>query len=162
MTPEIYSKNPRAFAILIAVIAAWSFYGCTKANATGDENLTASPSYSAPTARHRHQTRGDVIGGRPAGCPHRFCGCALSIKIFGAIKPKLNLAINWARYFPRTSPQPGAVAVRNGHVFQLIAPVNGSIWLVYDPNSGGGRIRIHQRSIASYVTVAPHARVAMR
>jgi len=96
----------------------------------------------------------NVIGGRPAGCPSRFCGCALSIRIFGAIKPRFNLAANWFS-FPRTRPAPDMVAVRRGHVFQLLSPVAGSTWTVWDPNSGGGRIRIHQRSIAGYAIVDP-------
>ena len=33
-----------------------------------------------------------VVGGRPPGCPHRYCGCGASICIFGKIIPSLNLA----------------------------------------------------------------------
>ena len=98
--------------------------------------------------------RGTVIGGRPAGCPHRFCGCALAIKVFGRIVPHLNLAANWLK-FPRTSPAPGMVAARRGHVFKLIAHIGGNDWQVWDANSGGGRIRIHKRSIAGYTIVNP-------
>lgn len=95
-----------------------------------------------------------VIGGRPAGCPHRFCGCALALKIFGRIVPKLNLAANWLG-FPRTAPAPGMVAARRGHVFQLLAHSGGSRWRVWDANSGHGRIRVHDRSIAGYAIVDP-------
>lgn len=95
-----------------------------------------------------------VIGGRPSGCPHRFCGCALAIKLFGRIVPHLNLASNWLK-FPRTAPAPGMVAARRGHVFKLLAHVGGSTWQVWDANSGRGRIRIHNRSIAGYVIVNP-------
>jgi hypothetical protein len=95
-----------------------------------------------------------VIGGRPAGCPHRFCGCALSLHIFGRIIPKLNLAANW-RTFPRAAPASGMVAARHGHVFKLVSHVGGSTWLVWDANSGRGRIRIHHRSIAGYAIVNP-------
>jgi hypothetical protein len=104
--------------------------------------------------------KAEVIGGRPAGCPHRFCGCALSLKIFGAIKPALNLAANWKRKFPKTHPAPGMVAARNGHVFQLVRQVKGTRWVVYDPNSGGGKIRIHERDIGRYTIVNPHVRMA--
>jgi hypothetical protein len=97
-----------------------------------------------------------VIGGRPSGCPSRFCGCALSLRIFGAIKPTLNLAANWFR-FPRARPAPEMVAARRGHVFQLVRHVGGNTWVVWDANSGGGKIRLHQRSIAGYVIVNPHS-----
>lgn len=96
-----------------------------------------------------------IIGGRPSGCPHRFCGCALSIHIFGRIIPTLNLAANWGA-FPRAAPSGGMVAVRRGHVFKLLAHVGGSTWKVWDANSGRGRIRIHNRSIAGHTIVNPH------
>jgi len=99
-----------------------------------------------------------VIGGRPAGCPHRFCGCALSLHLFGKIvtAPNLNQAVTWARVFPRTHAAPGMVAARSGHVFKLLAHVRGSVWRVWDANSGRGRIRIHDRSIVGYSIVNPH------
>lgn len=96
-----------------------------------------------------------VLGGRPAGCPSRFCGCGASIHLFGRIIPSLNLAANWLR-FPRASPAPGMVAARRGHVFVLKAHIAGNKWLVHDSNSGRGRTRIHPRSIAGYAIVNPH------
>jgi hypothetical protein len=107
--------------------------------------------YRTFIVRNRNAT---VIGSRPAGCPHRFCGCALAIKVFGRIVPHLNLAANWLK-FPRANPAPGMVAARRGHVFKLLAHVNGNVWQVWDANSGGGRIRIHHRSIAGYAIVNP-------
>jgi hypothetical protein len=98
-----------------------------------------------------------TIGGRPSGCPARFCGCALALKIFGRIVPTLNLAVNWVHKFQRTPPAPGMVAARHGHAFQLIAHVRGSTWRVWDANSGRGRIRIHDRSIAGYQIVNPRS-----
>ena len=98
-----------------------------------------------------------VIGARPAGCPSRYCGCGLSLKIFGKIRPELNLAWNWVKYFPRTSPAPGMAAARRGHVMGLLSHVGGNDWLVYDANSGGGLTRQHVRSIRGYVIVNPHA-----
>ncbi len=135
---------------------------------------TAAPVYSTelypgpgryvPRVRHATVHRGPstVIGGRPAGCPWRFCGCALSIRLFGRQVPGLNLAWNWAVKFPRTSPAPGMVAVRRGHVFQLLAHAGGNHWVAWDANSGGHRIRIHNRSVAGHVIVNPHGtRLAM-
>lgn len=115
----------------------------------------ASTVVSNPTFRRAKAVSSQIIGGRPAGCPHRFCGCALSIKLFGKIIPRLNLAANW-KGFPSAAPAPGMVAARYGHVFQLQSHVSGSTWMVWDPNSGGGRIRVHARSIAGYTIHNPH------
>jgi hypothetical protein len=100
--------------------------------------------------------RGQIIGGRPAGCPHSFCGCGASLKVFGRIVPGLNLAANWLR-FPRTSPAPGMVAARRGHVFVLEKHIGGDTWMAYDANSGGRATRIHARSLRGYTVVNPHA-----
>jgi hypothetical protein len=106
---------------------------------------------------------GKVIGSRPAGCPHRFCGCEASLYLFGSIRPELNLAWNWVRYFRRTAPAPRMAAARRGHVMVLISHVSGDEWLVHDGNSGGGKTREHVRSIRGYVIVDPSAaRVAQR
>jgi hypothetical protein len=51
-----------------------------------------------------------VVSRRPEGCPHAFCGCEASLYLFGHIRADLNLASNWARKFPRTSPAPGMAA----------------------------------------------------
>lgn len=96
-----------------------------------------------------------VVGGRPAGCPWRFCGCGASLHLFGRIIPALNLAANWLR-FPRAAPAPKMAAARRGHVFVLERHIRGNIWLAYDANSGGHRTRIHPRSIAGYTIVNPH------
>lgn len=103
-----------------------------------------------------------VIGGRPAGCPHAFCGCAASLYKFGRIIPSLNLAWNWVKKFPRASPAPGMAAARKGHVFILISHVSGQDWLVYDGNSGGHRTRQHVKSINGYVIVNPNVQLASR
>jgi hypothetical protein len=100
--------------------------------------------------------RGQTVGGRPAGCPRSFCGCGASIRVFGRIVPGLNLASNWLR-FPRTSPAPGMVAARRGHVFVLERHIEGDTWMAYDANSGGRATRIHARSLRGYTVVNPHA-----
>ena len=81
---------------------------------------------------------GAVVNRRPQGCPHAFCGCEASLYVFGKIRPELNLASNWIRKFPRTSPAPGMAAARSGHVMVLMSHVEGNNWLVHDGNSGGG------------------------
>ena len=100
--------------------------------------------------------RSQIVGGRPAGCPRSFCGCGASIRVFGHIVPGLNLAANWLR-FPRTSPAPGMVAARRGHVFVLEQHVEGDTWMAYDANSGGRTTRIHARSLRGYTVVNPRA-----
>lgn len=101
-----------------------------------------------------------VIGGRPAGCPRLFCGCEASLYLFGKIRPELNLASNWIRKFPRTSPAPGMAAARSGHVMVLMSHVEGNNWLVHDGNSGGRKTRQHVRSIKGYVIVNPRGEYA--
>lgn len=115
-------------------------------------------SYGAPTpsvAYTVNKAVAQVVGGRPAGCPHAFCGCGASLHLFGKIIPALNLAANWLR-FPRAEPAPGMVAARRGHVFVLKQHLGGNVWLAFDANSGGQKTRIHARSIAGYTVVNPH------
>jgi hypothetical protein len=95
-----------------------------------------------------------VVGGRPAGCPSSFCGCGAALRVFGHHVPELNLAANWLR-FPRTSPAPGMVAARRGHVFVLEQHLGGDMWMAYDANSGGHSTRMHPRSLRGYTVVNP-------
>jgi hypothetical protein len=96
------------------------------------------------------------IVSHPSGCPRSaFCGCGAAVRVFGKPIRTLFLAANWFK-FPRTSPTPGAVAVRNHHVMVLEAKGEHGGWIVYDANSGHGRTQIHERSLAGYVVVNPH------
>ena len=115
----------------------------------------ARTSNRAVQSRVVTDANGSVIGRRPAGCPHAFCGCEASLYLFGQIRAELNLAANWLRNFPRTAPAPGMVAVRSHHVMVLVSPVDGNDWLVHDGNSGGGLTREHVRSLKGYVVVNP-------
>jgi hypothetical protein len=100
-----------------------------------------------------------IVGGRPAGCPSSFCGCGAALRVFGRIVPELNLAANWLR-FPRTSPAPGMVAARHGHVFVLEQHLGGDTWMAYDANSGGHATRMHARSLRGYTVVNPRGTVS--
>src|SRR5690349_14525749 len=51
------------------------------------------------TVRLDANGNGTIIGGRPAGCPHNYCGCGLRMYL-GLADKRFNLAWNWARYFP--------------------------------------------------------------
>ena len=121
----------------------------------------AANTYStASTATDANGGGAVVIGRRPAGCPRAFCGCEASLYLFGKIRPELNLAANWIRKFPRTSPAPGMAAARSGHVMVLMSHVEGNDWLVHDGNSGGGLTRQHIRSIRGYTIVNPRGALA--
>ena len=110
--------------------------------------------------RH-HQYRGSFGDGahivsNPAGCPRiAFCGCGAAVEVFGKPIRELWLAANWL-LFPRASPAPGMVAVRQHHVF-VIREVHGDgTVLAYDANSGGHRTRIHNVSLRGYSVRNPH------
>ena len=116
-----------------------------------------APDSADARPRSRSDANGTIIGGRPGGCPFRYCGCGLA-RFLGIPDSSLNLAAAWLRY-PRTSPRPGAVAARRGHVMQLVEHVSGDRWVVRDYNSGRGLSRIHVRSIRGFATVqAPNYR----
>lgn len=105
---------------------------------------------------------GQIIGSRPSGCPHRYCGCGLR-KYLGLEDARLNLASNWARLFPRESgPRAGLAAVRSGHVMYIEGSAGNGQWLVRDYNSGGGLSRVHVRDVRGYVFVNPHGAMASR
>ena len=114
--------------------------------------LTATDAGSSTTTADVSGAR--VVGGRPAGCPSSFCGCGAALRVFGHHVPELNLAANWLR-FPRTSPAPGMVAARRGHVFVLEQHLGGDMWMAYDANSGGHSTRMHPRSLRGYTVVNP-------
>lgn len=116
----------------------------------------ARPKHHRHYALHIMYGEESVVGHRPSGCPHRFCGCEASLYLFGKIIPDLNLASNWKRRFPHVAPAPRMAAARDGHVMVLISHVSGANWLVHDGNSGGGKTREHVRSISGYTIVDPN------
>lgn len=123
----------------------------------------AAQQYSSKSVKSaRYYEEGHVVGGRPGGCPHAFCGCEASLYKFGRIIPYLNLAWNWTKKFPRAAPAPGMAAARSHHVMILISQVDGPNWLVHDGNSGNHLTRDHVRSITGYVIVNPNAQLASR
>lgn len=123
-----------------------------------DRGCSRSANADRAAIQHVVDANGDgaIVGGRPAGCPRSFCGCEASRYVFGHIRADLNLASNWSRKFPRSSPAAGMVAVRNHHVMVLVSHVGGKDWLVHDGNSGAGLTRDHVRSISGFVVVNPN------
>lgn len=101
-------------------------------------------------------TFGQIVGHRPRGCPHAYCGCGTSLYFFGHIVDSLNLAANWLR-FPHVAPQAGvaAVAPSRHHVLAVVRHVSGMNFLVHDSNSGHGLTRDHVRNLAGYTFVDP-------
>lgn len=93
-------------------------------------------------------------GSRPAGCPHRWCGCGTSLRVFGRIIPRYNLASNYGD-FPPASPGPGMVAWRHGHVKVVTGGGPGN-WTCYDPNSGHGQAHSGPCSLAGFHIVDPN------
>lgn len=97
------------------------------------------------------------IVAHPAGCPRRlFCGCGVSVRVFGRPIRHFYLARNWMAY-PKTSPKTGAVAANRRHVMFIEHYLGGNRAIVYDPNSGGRKTRIHVRDLRGYKIVNPTA-----
>lgn len=127
--------------------------------------LAASVCVTPPTlalAHYRHLSpqrihydAGHVIS-HPSGCPwYAFCGCGVSVRVFGHPVRDLFLAANWFR-FPRVPAAPGMVAVRNHHVFFIERVVGNGMVEAYDPNSGGHLTRDHVVSLRGMTVVDPH------
>lgn len=121
--------------------------------------LVASPTNARPRHHHRSAASYDsgTVVAHPAGCPRTaFCGCGVSVRVFGHSIRSLWLASAWRR-FPRTSPAPGMVAIWSHHVAYIInLDANGNADL-YDPNSGGHATRIHTRSLSGAIIVNPNS-----
>jgi len=100
-----------------------------------------------------------IIGGRPSGCPHRYCGCGLA-RYLGLNDARLNLAWNWARLFPKAHAGPGMAVVWRHHVALIESMTGDGEALLRDYNSGKGLSRIHVRSIRGAVVVNPRSRLA--
>jgi hypothetical protein len=91
---------------------------------------------------------------RPQGCPHAWCGCGTSLRVFGRIIPELNLAANWRR-FPSASPAAGMVAWRWHHVFYIESVNSDGTVVAYDPNSGHHVAHVHTISLRGFHVVNP-------
>lgn len=144
---------PRA-ALALALV------GCSASLSTAQDSSWRSEKGPRSHVVARYHS-GRIVGDRPIGCPRRYCGCA-SAKKLRAPNPGgiLNLAVNWLRRFPRAAAAPGRACARPGHVFVILKVTGPRRVLAYDPNSGGGKTRVHERSIANCVVVDPHARRA--
>lgn len=123
--------------------------------------LARHQSASSVDVAPRRRVAEVVLGGRPAGCPIKFCGCGASLEVFGRIIPRLNRAANWFVDFARVShanAATGMVAGNRSHVFVLHKHLGGDDWLVKNYNGKGHRTTIQQRKITRYTVVDPHRR----
>ena len=128
--------------LLIAAVAACSVLAAAPAEARH---------WGHHHARHwgHYQTEGATVA-HPSGCPRSaFCGCGVSVKVFGHPVRNLFLASNWFK-FPRAHAAAGMVAVRRHHVIYIEQVDGNGNATVYDPNSGGHQTRVHERSLAGY------------
>lgn len=131
--------------------------------------ITALPAQARHKSHHAHRHYARHVGSgqivpNPAGCPRvAFCGCGVARFIFGkvdgAMRP-LWIAAEWLR-FARAAPAPGMVAVRKDrhHVLAIKEVLGNGRVLAYDPNSGGHKTRVHERSLAGYTVVDPRRRI---
>jgi hypothetical protein len=96
----------------------------------------------------------------PEGCPRsQFCGCGVSVRVFGHPVRELFLVQNWYRY-PRATAASGNVAILGSqHVAYIIQAYGDGTATLYDPNSGGGLTRIRRVSLRGWAVVDPHASV---
>jgi len=99
---------------------------------------------------------GHVIGGRPHGCPHAYCGCGLA-RYLGKTDKRLNLAWNWARMFPRAAPGARKAVVWRHHVALIEYMTGPNEAMLRDYNGGRGLSYLHVRSIRGAVVVDPFA-----
>lgn len=93
--------------------------------------------------------RAQIVGGRPAGCPARWCGCWL-MQHYGFHDRRLWRAIMWASLMPRApGPGVGRVVVWKNHVGVITGEYRGQ-WIVLSGNDSG-QIRERTRSIVGAV-----------
>jgi hypothetical protein len=139
MNPDLFSTRPnyRWIAVIAGVIVVFALLAWPKV------------------------VKAETLIPHPQGCPRiAFCGCGAAVEIFGQPIRSLWLARAWFK-FPKAQPARNTVGVKNHHVVVLKEHVRGKVWIVADYNSGGHKSRLRQRSIAGFVIVDPHSRLAM-
>jgi hypothetical protein len=119
--------------------------------------LSATIADAKPRKARHHRSIDTTIVAHPAGCPRSlFCGCGVSVKVFGRPIRALYLATNYGRYFNQASFGPGMVGYRSGHALYVIGGTVDNA-TVYDPNSGNHQTRVHARNLSRYRFVDPRS-----
>jgi hypothetical protein len=115
------------------------------------------------TAHISHVGTATQVVSHPEGCPRsQFCGCGVSVRVFGRPVRDLWLVQNWYR-FPRARPASGNVAILGSrHVAYILEAYGDGTATLYDPNSGGGLTRVHRVSLRGWAVVDPRATVRRR
>ena len=110
-----------------------------------------------------HVASATQVVSHPEGCPRsQFCGCGVSVRVFGSPVRDLWLVQNWYR-FPRAQPAPGNVAILGlRHVAYILETFGDGTATLYDPNSGGGLTRVHRVSLRGWAVVDPRSTVRRR
>src|ERR1044072_9241450 len=102
-------------ALLLCLLPTW-------AEACDRHSVSGCSSFEMAAPMSRRVSSGGQVVAPPAGCPARaFCGCGVSLYVFGKAVARGGLAIaaNWLR-FPRAAPAAGMVAARRGHVMAIV------------------------------------------
>ena len=97
--------------------------------------------------RHGKGATNVQIVSHPAGCPRSlFCGCGVSVRVFGHSVRTLWPSSAWLKYpsVPRSAASGGMVGWYPGHVAYIEQVHGDGTATVYDPNSGGGQTRIQR------------------
>lgn len=144
----------------LAVIAAGIFVAlmqpATAAPVTCNDHGCSDWSGSPPAGRssgraHRGNIewdRGRVVD-HPSGCPRSlFCGCGVSVYVFGHPIKSLFLAAAYGRFPQTSSPGPRDVAYRRGHALAFMS-VSGNQATIYNPNSGRRLTRVQTVTLSA-------------
>ncbi len=123
--------------------------------------LLLGPADARP--RHSHSPQSSDLGtilSHPAGCPRSaFCGCGVSVRVYGHPVRDLYPASAWGR-FPRTIARAGAVAIWHHHVAYIESISADGSAMLYDPNSGRHLTRLHAASLRGAIIVDPNGNIA--
>lgn len=126
--------------------------GCTEVKT---ERISRASRPAQSQRKMRHARSNVRIVAHPAGCPRSlFCGCGVSVKVFGHPVRNLYLADNWTR-FPIAKAAPGMVGWRPGHVVYIEQVHGDGTATFYDPNSGQHLTRTYRGPLDGLRIVNP-------
>lgn len=163
LTAPVDARTTRAKNAQVATqvfdVAAQPAYPTTSSTAAARERrashgrgrvLTDSNGNPVEITRQRASYGETVIGGRSGSCLNfvatrrLWCGCGSADEVgLDNSDGFWNLAANWFT-LPRSEPGYNKAVVRRGHVAILKSHVTGTIWMAFDPNSGGQLARLHE------------------
>jgi|SRR5690242_14511026 len=102
-----------------------------------------------------------VLGGRPAGCPHAWCGCWLR-QYLNVQDKSLNLARQWRTFgAPAGGPAVGVIVVWHHHVGIITGRGADGGWIIKSGNDGRV-VRERERSLRGAIAFRWPSAWAMR